>query len=172
MYGMFVLAWWLIYSAAPLQRLFALTAAVAGGAFFSGYLPLFHIYGNAYVPAMLILGALLRFRASGTFNKREMWFAVVATLFVLWHPFTTALFVGFYFGYYLETFWQRSRAEHVRAIVILLVGLVAIAALVVIVPRLWTDTSSVLVQNALRPVSTRLFGFLVAYKTNGAMMVR
>jgi hypothetical protein len=166
MYGMFVLAWLLIYSAAAQRHLFALTAAVTGGAFFSGYLPLFHIYGNAYVPAMLTLGALLRFHASHTFDGREEWFAIAATLFVFWHPFTTALFVGFYFGYYLETFWQRSRAQHVRAVVILLVGMMAIAALVVIVPRLWTDTSAVLVQNALRPLGTKLFGFLVAYQTN------
>src|SRR4029453_10526948 len=86
MYGMFVLAWWLFYSAAVLRRLFALTAAGVGGVFFSGYIPLFHIYGNAYVPAMLTVGALLRFHASRTFDKREMWFAVVAKLFVLWHP--------------------------------------------------------------------------------------
>jgi hypothetical protein len=166
MYSTFVLAWWLIYRAAPERRVLAVAAFVHGGVFFSGYLPLFHIYGNAYVPTMLALGVLLLFHASPTFDEQEVRFAAVATLLVFWHPFTTALFVGFYFGYYVETFWQRSIARHVRALVILLVGMVAILALLVVVPRLWTDTSSVLVQNAARPVATRLYGFLVGYRTN------
>ena len=61
-YGMFVLAWWLIYRAAPQRRLFAMVAFVAGGVFFPGYIHLFHIYGIMYVardadswrPALLI----------------------------------------------------------------------------------------------------------------------
>ena len=35
-YGMFVLAWWLIYPTAAQRRLFALAAFVAGGVFFRG----------------------------------------------------------------------------------------------------------------------------------------
>ena len=159
-------AWWLIYSAAMQKRLFALTAFVVGGVFFSGYIQLFHIHGIAYVSAMLTLGALLRFHALGTFNKQEVWFAIVATLLVFWHPFATALFVGFYFGYYLDTFWQRSRAQHVQAVVIFLVSITAIGALVVAVPRFWPGVPPHLVQNATTPLDTRLFGFLVSYKTN------
>lgn len=153
-YAMFVLAWWLIYSAARQRRLFALVALVAGGVFFSGYVHLFHIYGMFYVPVMLTLGALLHFHASGTFEKREVWFAVVAAMLVFWHPFATALFLGFYFGFYLDTFWQRSRAQHVQAIAILLVCTMAIAFLVVLFPR------------TPMPLHTRLFGFLVSYQTN------
>lgn len=165
-YGMFVLAWWLIYRAATQRRLFALVSFVAGCVFFSGYVHLFHVYGISYIPVILLLGALLRFHASGTFAKQEVWFAVVATLLVFWHPFTTALFVGFYFGFYLDTFWQRSRAQHVQAVVILLVGMTAVAALVVAVPRFWPDASPLLVQTATRPLDIRLFGFLVSYQTN------
>jgi hypothetical protein len=158
-YGMFVLAWWLIYSAALQRRLFALVAFVVGGVFFSGYVHLFHIYGIMYVPVMLTLGALFRFRASSTLDKREVWFAVVATLLAFWHPFATALFVGFYFGFYLDTFWQRSRVQHVQAVVILLVGMMAVAATVVLFPR------------TVIPLDTKLFGFLVSYKTNEVNLV-
>jgi hypothetical protein len=165
-YGVFVLAWWLIYETAAQRRLLALVAFVAGGVFFSGYVHLFHIYGISYIPVVLTLGALLRFHASGTLQKREVWFAVVATLLVFWHPFTTALFVGCYFGFYLDTFRQRNRAQHVQAVVILLVGMMAIAALVVAVPRFWPHASPLLVQTATRPLDTRLFGFLVSYQTN------
>lgn len=153
-YAMFALAWWLIYSAAPQRRLFAMVACVAGGVFFSGYVQLFHIYGLFYVPVVLTLGALLAFHASGTFDKREMWFAVVATVLVFWHPFATALFVGFYFGFCLDTFRRRSRVQHVQSLVILLAGMAAIAAMVVIFPR------------THMPLDTKLFGFLVSYQTN------
>src|SRR5262249_490779 len=60
----FVLAWWLIYITSPQRRLFALCAFIAGGVFFSGYVHLFHVYGLFYIPVMLTLGALIRFRAS------------------------------------------------------------------------------------------------------------
>jgi hypothetical protein len=164
-YGMFVLAWWLIYSTVDQRRLFALAALVAGGAFFSGYVHLFHVYGTSYVPVMLTLGALFRFHGSRTFDKREVWFAVVATLLVFWHPFATALFLGFYFGFYLETFKQRSRVQHLQAAVILLVSIMAIAALVG-VSLFWPDAPPILVQSAKRPLDARLFGFLVSYQTN------
>jgi hypothetical protein len=153
-YAMFALAWWFIYSAAPQRRLFAMVACVAGGVFFSGYVQLFHIYGLFYVPVILTLGALLAFHASGTFDKREVWFAVVATVLVFWHPFATALFVGFYFGFCLDTFRQRSRVQHVQSLVILFAGMAAIAAMVVIFPR------------THMPLDTKLFGFLVSYQTN------
>jgi len=156
---MFVVAWWIIYSTAAQRRLFALVAFVAGCVFFSGYVHLFHIYGLFYVPVMLTLGALLRFHALSTLDKREVWFAVVATLLAFWHPFATALFVGFYFGFYVDTFRQRSRGQHVQAIAILLVGMIAIAALVV-------TGGYQLLRTGTMPLGTRLLGFLVSYQTN------
>jgi hypothetical protein len=165
-YGLFVLAWWLIYSAAPQRRLFALVALVTGGVFFSGYVHLFHVYGLSYVPVMLMIGALLRFRAAGTFDRQEVWIATVATLLVFWHPFTTALFVGFCFGHYLESFRRRNREQHIRALAILLAGTVAVFALVVGVPRFLPGASPLLVETATRPLDTRLFAFVVSYQTN------
>lgn len=153
-YVMFVLAWWFIYTATTEKRLFAVTAFVAGGVFFSGYVHLFHIYGIFYIPVMLTLGAILRSYASNTFNKIQVWFAIIAILLVFWHPFATALFIGFYFGFYVDTFWQRSRAQHLQALLILLSGMVAIAAMAVLFAR-----------NPI-PIHTRLFGFLVSYQTN------
>lgn len=154
-YGMFVLAWGLIYLAATERRLFALVALIAGGVFFSGYVHLFHIYGIFYVPVVLTLGAILYFHGSGTFEKREVWFAVVVTVLAFWHPFATALFLGYYFGFYLDTFGHRSRSQHLQAIAILFVTSATIAALVVPSSR----TTSM-------PLDTRLFGFLVCYQTN------
>jgi hypothetical protein len=158
-YGLFVYAWWLIFSAAKQRRLFALIAFVTGGIFFSGYVQLFHIYGMFYVPVILTLGALLYLHSSGTFEQREVWFAICATVLVLWHPFATALFMAFYFGFYVDTFHQRRRAQHVQAVSILIAGMVAIGAMVVVFPR------------AHMPLGTKLFGFLVSYRTNEVNLV-
>lgn len=165
-YAMFVLAWWLVYDAATQRRYLALVAFIAGGVFFSGYDHLFHIYGLMYVPVMLTLGALLRAHAKDTFAKRETWFAAVATVLAFWHPDTTALFLGFYFGFYLETFRKRSRAQHVQAVVILLAGATVIAALLVALPLFGSAVPALLLHPMKMPLHARLFGFLVSYQTN------
>jgi hypothetical protein len=157
-YGMFVLGWWLIYSSAKQRRLFALIACVTGGVFFSGYIQLFHLYGMFYVPVILTLGALLKFYSANTFEKREAWFAGIATVLVLWHPFATALFLGFFFGFYLETFIQRSRSQHLRAIMIFLAGIAAIGFFVVLFPSNFPSSKM--------PLATKLLGFFVSYQTN------
>jgi hypothetical protein len=158
-YGMFVLAWWLIYSAAPLRRVFGLIAFIVGGVFFSGYVHLFHIYGIFYIPVMLTSGALLRLYASNKVDKREVWFGLVAVLLAFWHPFATALFMGFYFGFCLDTFRQRSKWQLIQAAVLLLACTFAIGGLVVLFPR------------TPMPLHTRLFGFLVSYRTNEVNLI-
>src|SRR4030095_10465805 len=125
-YGLFILAWWLIYSAAPYRRLFALVALVGSGVFFSGNVHLFHIYGMFYVPIILTLGALLFLYRRGTLERREAWFALIVTVLAFWHPFSTGLFLAFYFGFYLETFWRRTRGQHVQAAIIILIAMTAI----------------------------------------------
>ncbi len=165
-YCLFALSWWLIYCAAVERRLLALVAFVTGGVFFSGYVQLFHIYGIFYAPVMLMLGAVLLFHRSRTPYKGEAWLAAVATLLVLWHPFATALFVGFYFGFYLDTFRQRNAGQHLKAVTILFAGLVAIGAMVVVGPRFWPNAPLLFLQTATMPVSTRLAGFLASYQTS------
>jgi hypothetical protein len=165
-YGMFVAAWWLIYTAAAERRLFALVAFVTGCVFFSGYIHLFHIYGIFYVAVVLTLGTLLRLHSSGTVDKREVWFAIIATLLAFWHPFATALFLGFYFGFYLDTFWQRSGGQHVQAVVILVAGIVVLGGLVIAVPRFWPGAPSLFLQTVRIPLDTRLFGLLLSYQTS------
>jgi hypothetical protein len=165
-YAMFVLAWGLIYSGAAQRRTFAVIAAISGAVFFSGYVHLFHVYGIAYVPVMIMLGGLLHYHVSGTLAAHERWLAAIAAVLVLWHPFTTALFVGYYFGHYLETFRHRTGTQHLQAWAILIVGVAAVGALVVAVPRLWPNASPLLVETATRPADTRFLAFLVSYQTN------
>jgi hypothetical protein len=90
---------------------------------------------------MLTLGTLLRLWSAGTFSRHETRFAAVAMVLVLWHPFTTALFVGFYFGHYLDTFRQRSQSQHGQSLAILALGVCTVAFFVFGLPRLFPDSS-------------------------------
>lgn len=157
-YSTFALAWWLIVSAAKQRRTMALVSLVAGGIFFPGYVHLFHIYGLFYSPVMLMMGGLLLFYSSRGIDRRELWMAVIAVLLVLWHPFATALFAAFYFGFYLETFRQRSKHQHVQALSILVLCAVALILMVEVFAR-----SDVHV-----PLATKLYGGLVSYRTSEA----
>ena len=165
-YALFMLAWWIMFRASEQRRCFALVACLAGATFFSGYVHLFHIYGTSYVPVMLTLGALLWSSARGLSRRHELLLALCAIVLVLWHPFATALFIGFYFGHYVDTFSQRGKEEHVRALCLLAIACIVVIGSVVMLPRLLPQTSTLLVETATRPASTRLLAFVLSYKTN------
>ncbi len=155
-YATFAMAWWFIVSAAKHLRLLALISLVAGGVFFPGYVHLFHIYGMFYSPVILMIGALLVFYSNRAIDRRERWLAVAAVLLVLWHPFATALFAAFYFGFYLETFRQRRRQQHLEAVVIL----AARAAAVILMADVFARS------DVHVPLATKLYGGLVSYRTS------
>lgn len=155
-YVLFVAAWWLIFSAVTEKRLFALIACATGTVCFPSYVHLFHVYALFYVPVMLMLGWVLRLKAFGAGLAKEGRLALIAFVLVWWHPFATALFVGFYFGYYLDTFALRKRTDHIRALAILASCSAAIFVFVILFPR-----SDVAV-----PFATKLYGSLITYKTN------
>lgn len=155
-YGTFLLGWWYIVSAAAEIRLFSLVAFVAGGVYFPGYVHLFHVYGLFYAPVLAMLGAVFCLDRGTIATKGETWLAVVAPFLVLWHPFATALFLGFYFGRFLETFKQRTRSQLQFALGAMGACSLAIVMAVVVFPR--ADVSV--------PLHTKLIGWLVAYRTN------
>jgi hypothetical protein len=154
-FALFLAAWWLIYTSASQLRVFAVMAFVTGGIFFAGYVHLFHLYGLYYVPVMFMLGALLQTDSKKMLAGRELWFFLSAMLLILWHPFATGLFLGYYFGCYLETFAERNRVQRVRGLGILALGTAGVLASVFIFPHLKGMSAG-----------TRLFGFLVSYQTN------
>ena len=161
----FAFAWWIISREAVERRTFALIACVAGGVFFSGYVQLFHVYGIAYIPVMLIVAALIRMSARSN-GLTETLLASAAAASVFWHPFATALFAGWYFGRTFETWGERGTAGRVRAVVILLVCSAAVVCIVFLLPLLVSQTSALLRESATRGVGPRSFGLLVSYQTN------
>jgi hypothetical protein len=103
---------------------------------------------------MLTLGVLLHLNVAGLSPRQEAWFAGIAFVLVLWHPFATAIFVSYYFGSCIDTFQHRTTRGHVLSAAVLLLGTLAVAAAVLVFPRTQT------------PIDTRLSGFLACYRTN------
>lgn len=165
-WAVFALAWWLICRAAAERRTLAVVACIAGAVFFSGYVHLFHVYGMSYFPVMLMIGGVLGAGARGGFERHEAGFAAVAAALVVWHPFATALFTGWYFGRALETWRQRDTAGRARAVAIIFACAATVVGFVFLLPRLLPQTSALLVETAMRGAGSRMLSFLVSYQTN------
>src|SRR5688572_19194784 len=151
-YALFALAWLIIYSASPQRRVLSIVAFVAGGVFFSGYIHLFHIYGLFYLPVLVIVALMLRLHSMPGERRGEAFVIFLAMVLVLWHPFATAIFLGFYFGRYLSTLGELSTRQHLRTWAVLVFGAGAVLASLVLSPR---------VNQTFNP-----FGFIATYQTN------
>jgi hypothetical protein len=154
-YLLFVLGWGILYYAVPERRTFAIVAFTAGAVFFSGYIHLFHLYGLFYVPLMLMLAVMVRYCFVPGFKNREIVLGLIATALVLWHPFATVLFLGFYFGRYFNDFTWLRRRDHVTAWAILLTSSGATLLAVALSPNLGESW-------AYDPRSA----FIISYRTN------
>ncbi len=166
-YLAFLLAWWWIYAGARNRRVFALVSCIAGGAFFSGYVHLFHLYGTAYVPVMLVVGFLLgRANDAAVVDRRETWLLAAVGLLLLWHPFAAALLVAFFFGRFLDTYRVRNAVQRwTGATTIVLAGTLVFAFLFAL-PFLLPNSSALLVETASRSLSNRWHAWLVSYQTS------
>src|SRR5262249_18654170 len=89
------------------------------------------------------------------FKKRETLLAIIAIAFVLWYPFATVVFLGFYFGRYLDDFRALDHKQHLKTWIILLLGSSAVLVAIVSSPNLGQSWS-------YSPVSA----FVVSYRTN------
>lgn len=98
-------AWLLLFTATKEKRVFSFVAFAVGGAFFSGYLYLFHLHGVFYSPLLLWVAFLLA-NANKSQQKKGTWFALLllaALLISLYHPFALLLFAAFVGGHLLTT---------------------------------------------------------------------
>jgi hypothetical protein len=155
-YLTFVFAWALLFSLSPHPRTLAIAGLVTGAVFFPGYIHLFHIYGHSYSAVLIMLALMLRtFFQPEWFARRETLLATLAVVLTLWHPFATLLFLGFYFGRYVETFTVIDSGRHLRAWITMGVIALAVALPIVLSPNLGVSWS-------YSPWSA----FLISYKTN------
>jgi len=154
-YGAFLVAWLIIYSTAPQHRTLSLIAFVAGAVFFPGYIHLFHIYGHSYAVILLILALMLKRSLTGAFKQHDTLLAAIAITLVLWHPFATVVFLGFYVGRYLDVAATLGRRDHLTAWTIIVAASLAVIGSVASSPNLGTTW-------AYDPMAA----FVISYRTN------
>ena len=111
-------------------RTFAVTAIAVGGAFFTGYVYLFHLHGIFYSPVLALLAALLYLheaRGPSPVQRDVVAFACAIGVGLLFHPYALLLFLGYVSGVCLER-WKQSSTAELRCRVLL-----ALASVVVLV---------------------------------------
>jgi hypothetical protein len=148
--------WLIIYRTSPNPRALAVIGLIAGAVFFPGYIHLFHIYGHSYSVVLIMLALMLRgLFAPEWFKRWEMVLAAAAALLTFWHPFGPIVFLGFYFGRYVDQFATIEPSEHIRRWVILGGVTIALVLPIVLSPNLGVSWSY-----------NPWFAFLVSYQTN------
>ncbi len=105
-------AWLLLFSATKAKKLFGFVALAVGGAFFSGYLYLFHLHGVFYSPLLLWVAFLLT-QIDESHPKERTWLSglfLLAVLSSLYHPFALLVFAAFVVGHFL-TIWPKASVQ-------------------------------------------------------------
>jgi hypothetical protein len=99
-----ILAWLFLFIAIKEKKLFSWIAFFVGGAFFSGYLYLFHIHGVYYGPLLIYLAFLLGTAISDAYknNVRLLIITALSILISLFHPFTLIIYMAFMIGAFIE----------------------------------------------------------------------
>jgi len=85
---------------------------------------------------MLMLAVMVRYCFVPGLKNREVVLGLIATVLVLWHPFATVLFLGFYLGRYFNDFTSLRRRDHVTAWAILLTSSSATLLAIALSPNL------------------------------------
>jgi hypothetical protein len=98
-------------------RTFAVAMALAGAAYFAGYIYLFHVHGIFYSPVLGLVPALLYAeRAQGQSARRaQLWiFAYAGGVGLLFHPYALILYFAYLVGHALERWKESPRPERLK----------------------------------------------------------
>ena len=105
-------AWSIVFFFSSAKALFGLIAFIVGGAFFSGYIYLFHLHGVFYGPLLVYISILIFFSSKSHTSLRKTIVLFLLTLFIsLFHPFALFIYGFFLIGYYSELAKKLNRQE-------------------------------------------------------------
>lgn len=111
-------SWLLLCSALRQRRLFSVLGLLTGGAFFSGYLYLFHLSGAGYAPLLLLIALMFSMRERLAETRQFALLAVATVVVALFHPFACLLYAGFMLGVFLEDRKLVTRGRVITAAVV------------------------------------------------------
>ena len=95
-------AWVVVLGSSNAKRSFSVVAFFVGGAFFSGYIYLFHLHGVFYSPLLLLLAYLILRSDRPLPESTLIVMAVLAFLASLVHPFAAVIYFGYLIGLIAE----------------------------------------------------------------------
>jgi len=113
-YILAVLAWIILYLAIREKKLFSWVSLIVSGAFFSGYLYLFHLHGVFYSPLLFFLSFLLVVSISSCNRMRDMKMGLIlciAFFISLYHPFAIMFYIAFLLGHFFENIQIATRKQ-------------------------------------------------------------
>ena len=144
-------AWVLLFMALRERKLFALTALIAGGVFFTGYIYLFHLHGVFYSPLLLLVAML--FWVDREFNRNRL---IILTLCALvaafFHPYALLVYLAGLGGMVVE---RRGSLAGLR---VMITGFLAATLLLFVVLAIFQRHTSVLTKAEMYD------GLLASYK--------
>ena len=124
-------AWGWIARGVPQPRVFAVTALVAGGIYFAGYIWVFHMHGIFYGPLLVYVAALARCARMPVDLRTLLGVFVGGVFTALAHPYALPFAVAFALGALAETPALRTR-QGAAVLAVMLTG--ALAAYLLLVP--------------------------------------
>ncbi len=112
-YVVAVAAWVLLFTASRERKLFAVTALITGGVFFTGYIYLFHLHGVFYSPLLFVTAML--FWLDRDFSRNRFVALTLCTLVAaLFHPYSLLVYLAGVGGMAVE---RRRTLAGLRAMV-------------------------------------------------------
>lgn len=113
-YALAAVAWLLAFAAIDQKRSFATVGALAGGAFFSGYIYLFHLHGVFYSPLLVFIAVLFWVARNGRVSKRALVaVSVAAAICSLFHTFALLIYASFVAGLALNDWKDKTLSKPV-----------------------------------------------------------
>jgi hypothetical protein len=87
-----VAAWVLLFMALRERKIFALTALIAGGVLFTGYIYLFHLHGVFYSPLLVLIAMMFWVDGAGMNRKRLILLSACALVAAFFHPYALPVY--------------------------------------------------------------------------------
>ena len=95
-------AWIVLFLVSKEKRIFSFIALLVGGAFFSGYIYLFHLHGVFYSPLLLYVALLFYFADQELTEKNILVNFLLALVISLFHTFSLLVYMAFSVGLLYE----------------------------------------------------------------------
>jgi len=126
-----IAGWSILFFASGRKRYFAYVAFVVGGAFFSGYIYLFHLHGVFYSPLLILIAIILKFASHIGKQSNKVLFALLTFTFIvgLFHPFAFLVFLAFLAGYLIENIYAMRTKEVMVTCLIIGINIVSMIVL-------------------------------------------